>query len=108
MVFQGLMAAQSTGEVIPFGAVSTPDQNAGADRSSGHAAADGADGSRATLRAALAVGLVSVWLVALFVGWVAWGLTHLLFAAALVAFPWRVALGGADGGAGHVHDRPGR
>lgn len=77
--------------MIPFAAVSTPIQNEPADRSSG---GPGVDGGRATLRAALAVGLVSAWMVALFVGWVAWGLTHLLLAAALVAFPWHVALGG--------------
>lgn len=46
------------------------------------------------LRAALAVALVSAWLLALFVGWVAGGLAHLLLVAALVAFPWRVAVRG--------------
>jgi len=49
-------------------------------------------GNRATLRAALAVSLLSSWLVLLFAGHVAGGAVHLLFVASLVAFPWRAAL----------------
>ena len=48
--------------------------------------------NRATLRAALAVALLSTWLVLLFAGHVAGGAVHLLFVASLVAFPWRAAL----------------
>jgi len=47
---------------------------------------------RSTLRAALAVALLSAWLVLLFVGWIAAGAVHLLLAAALAAFPWRAAV----------------
>lgn len=57
----------------------------------------GAPGGRSVLRAAAAIALVSTWLVALFVGWVAGGLAHLLLVAALVTFPWRVAVRGEDG-----------
>lgn|GEM_PF-5334342 len=54
----------------------------------------GAPGGRSVLRAAAAIALVSAWLVALFVGWVAGGLAHLLLVAALMTFPWRVAVRG--------------
>ena len=53
--------------------------------------------NRSTLRAALAVALVSTWLVLLFAGHVAGGAIHLLFAAALAVFPWRAAVA-PDGG----------
>jgi len=60
--------------------------------------------NRITLRAALAVALLSAWLVILFAGHTGGGAVHLLFVASLVAFPWRAALapgrgGGAAGGA---------
>lgn len=45
-----------------------------------------------TSRAALSVAALSAWLVLLFTGWVAGGAAHLLFAAALLLFPWRAAL----------------
>jgi hypothetical protein len=40
-------------------------------------------------RAALALALLSGWLVALFAGFVAGGAAHLLLAGALASFPWR-------------------
>lgn len=73
--------------------MSTPTQD-GQEKQTSRA---GALRERPTLRAALAVALLSGWLVALFVGWVAWGLTHLLLVAALAVFPWRLALW-AEGG----------
>lgn len=59
--------------------------------------------TRTTLRAALAVALLSTWLVLLFAGHIGGGAVHLLFVASLVAFPWRAALttgGGRAPGSG--------
>jgi hypothetical protein len=44
---------------------------------------------RSILWAALALGLLSTWLLLLFTGLLAGGAVHLLLIAALVAFPWR-------------------
>ena len=41
-------------------------------------------------RATLAFALLSAWLVTLFAGFAGGGAVHLLLAAALLAFPWRV------------------
>lgn len=51
-----------------------------------------------TLRAALAIGLVSGWMVALFVGFAGGGAVHLALLAALVIFPWQLLrdAGGSD------------
>jgi hypothetical protein len=46
--------------------------------------------NRTILRAALALGLLSAWLLLLFTGLVAGGAVHLLFVAALFAFPWKL------------------
>lgn len=43
-------------------------------------------------RAALSVAALSAWLVLLFVGWTVGGAVYLLFAAAMVLFPWRAAM----------------
>lgn len=53
-------------------------------------------------RAALSVAALSAWLVLLFTGWVAGGAVHLLFAAALLVFPWRAALSTGAGGTDEV------
>lgn len=45
--------------------------------------------NRSTWWAALALGLLSAWLVLLFAGWIAGGAVHLLLVAAAVVFPWR-------------------
>lgn len=45
--------------------------------------------NRTTSWAALALGLLSAWIVLLFAGWIAGGAVHLLLVAAAVAFPWR-------------------
>ena len=45
--------------------------------------------NRSTRWAALALGLLSAWLVLLFAGWIAGGAVHLLLVAAAVMFPWR-------------------
>lgn len=52
------------------------------------------------LRAALAVAVLSAWVVVLFSGWVGGGAAHLLLVAALLLFPWRAALspGSGEGG----------
>lgn len=44
---------------------------------------------RATLRTAVAMALVSVWMFLLLAGWVLGGALHLVLLAALVFFPWR-------------------
>ena len=49
-----------------------------------------------TLRAALALILLSCWLALLFAGFVLGGAVHLLLAAALVLFPWRAAASGGS------------
>jgi len=41
------------------------------------------------LRTALSMTAVSVWMLLLFSGWAFSGSVHLLFALALVLFPWR-------------------
>jgi len=46
---------------------------------------------RATARAALALGLVGLWMALLFAGHPAGNATHLLLLAALAVFPWRAA-----------------
>jgi hypothetical protein len=43
-----------------------------------------------TLRAAVAIGLVSGWMTALFAGFAAGGAVHLALVAALLLFPWRL------------------
>ncbi|MGH9361538.1 MAG: lmo0937 family membrane protein [Thermoanaerobaculia bacterium] len=43
-----------------------------------------------TLHAALAIGLVSGWMVALFTGFALGGAVHLVLLAALAVFPWRL------------------
>ncbi|HEX9668309.1 MAG TPA: DUF5670 family protein [Thermoanaerobaculia bacterium] len=43
-----------------------------------------------TLRAAVAIGLVSGWMVALFAGFAGGGAVHLALVAALLLFPWRL------------------
>ena len=46
-----------------------------------------------TLRAAVALALVSTWMVALFSGVAADGAVHLVLLAALAVFPWHVLRG---------------
>jgi hypothetical protein len=41
------------------------------------------------LRLILFSGLLSAWMILLFVGWTLGGAVHLLLAGALVLFPWR-------------------
>jgi hypothetical protein len=43
----------------------------------------------ATVRAALALSLLSLWMAGLFSGIFAGGAVHLLFAGSLLLFPWR-------------------
>jgi hypothetical protein len=47
-------------------------------------------------RALVATGLLSAWLVLLFSGVALGGAVHLLLLAALVTYPWRVALAADD------------
>jgi hypothetical protein len=48
-----------------------------------------------SLRAAVAIAMLSGWMVALLAGLAAGGLVHLLLIAALAVFPWRVLWDGA-------------
>lgn len=50
------------------------------------------------IRAALALLLVSSWMVLLFIGWTLGGVVHFFLALALLVFPWRGLRGGREPG----------
>lgn len=49
------------------------------------------------VRSAIALGLLSAWMILLFAGWSAGGWVHLLLGTALIFFPWRLLRSDGDG-----------